>query len=181
MTREIKEADRKIFWLAICLVFIVGTSLLRTSPTNGQARRGATERIKVHGKALEGNLSGDAPERDVSIYLPPSYKTAKNRRCPVVYFLHGFTDSDDKWFGSTNSAQREMLKTVEAIKTDEEVSKQSSGVLAMLASAAAWSPNPKNPPFFIDLPFRDSEVLPDILARQQAMRRWSLCINTFRI
>jgi S-formylglutathione hydrolase len=48
---------------------------------------------------LEGNLSGDSPDCDVSIYLPPSYKKDPKRRYPVVYFLHGFTDSDAKWYG----------------------------------------------------------------------------------
>ncbi len=55
---------------------------------------------KVHGKALEGNLEGDSPDRDVSIYLPPSYASERNRRYPVIYLLHGYTDSDDLWFGS---------------------------------------------------------------------------------
>jgi enterochelin esterase-like enzyme len=266
-------------WLAVCAVFIASASALLTSQTSGQAKQGTVERIKVHGKSLEGNLSGDSPDRDVSVYLPPSYKTEKNRRYPVVYMLHGFTDSDDKWFGLVkhwinlpevinkaladgntremivvtpnaftrfkgsmysnsvtvgdwetfvtkelvsfidshyrtlpqaasrglaghsmggygtmrlgmksrevyssiyalspccmdpgrpNPAMKQMMQTVEAIKTDEEVSKQSFFALAMLASAAAWSPNPKNPPFFIDLPFRDGEVVPEIVARQHA-------------
>lgn len=60
---------------------------------------GSTERIKVHSKALEGNLAGDPADRDVSVYLPPSYQKEKKRRYPVLYLLHGFTDSDDKWFG----------------------------------------------------------------------------------
>ena len=33
------------------------------------------------------------------VYLPPSYATSPNRRYPVLYLLHGFTDSDDHWFG----------------------------------------------------------------------------------
>jgi enterochelin esterase-like enzyme len=61
--------------------------------------KGSVERIKVHGKLLEGNLSGDSPDRDVSIYLPPSYKKDTKRRYPVIYFLHGFTDDDAKWYG----------------------------------------------------------------------------------
>ena len=60
---------------------------------------GAIERVKVHGKSLEGNLEGDSPDRDVSVYLPPSYQTATTRRYPVVYLLHGYTDDDAKWFG----------------------------------------------------------------------------------
>ncbi len=266
-------------WLAVCIAFIAATLVLPVQQTNGQAKQGTVERIKVHAKSLEGNLDGNSPDRDVSIYLPPSYKTEKNRRYPVVYMLHGFTDSDDKWFGLVkhwinlpevinktladgntremivvmpnaftrfkgsmysnsvtvgdwetfvtkelvsyidshyrtlpqatsrglaghsmggygtmrlgmkspdvfssiyalspccmdpgrpNPAMKELMKKIEAVKTDEEVSKQSFFGLAMLASAAAWSPNPKNPPFFFDLPFRDGEVVPDILARQQA-------------
>lgn len=53
------------------------------------------ERIKVHGKALEGNLEGNAADRDVIVVLPPSYGTAKSRRYPVVYFLHGFMQTAD--------------------------------------------------------------------------------------
>ncbi len=47
------------------------------------AHHGTVQRIKVHGKALEGNLEGDSADRDVSIYLPPSYATETNRRYPV--------------------------------------------------------------------------------------------------
>jgi S-formylglutathione hydrolase FrmB len=53
-------------------------------------KSGTVETIKVHGKSLEGNLEGDSPDRDVFVYLPPSYATEKNRRYPVVYFLHGY-------------------------------------------------------------------------------------------
>ncbi len=53
-------------------------------------RKGTVETIKVHGKSLEGNLEGDSADRDVFVYLPPSYATEKNRRYPVVYFLHGY-------------------------------------------------------------------------------------------
>jgi S-formylglutathione hydrolase FrmB len=52
--------------------------------------RGAVEKIQVHGKSLEGNLEGDSPDRDVFVYLPPSYASQPNRRYPVVYFLHGY-------------------------------------------------------------------------------------------
>lgn len=52
--------------------------------------KGKMERIKVHGKSLEGNLEGDSPDRDVLVYLPPSYASQPNRRFPVVYFLHGY-------------------------------------------------------------------------------------------
>src|SRR5438876_4461316 len=60
---------------------------------------GKLERITVHGDSLVGNLSGDSPDRLVSVYLPPSYAAQPQRRYPVLYLLHGFTDSDANWFG----------------------------------------------------------------------------------
>ena len=49
------------------------------------------EHIKVHGTALEGNLEGDAVDRDVFVFLPPGYVHEKSRRYPVVYALHGYS------------------------------------------------------------------------------------------
>ena len=59
------------------------------------AVNGTVERIMVHGKALEGNLEGDSPDRDVTVYLPPSYADDQARRYPVVYLLHGYGGRDD--------------------------------------------------------------------------------------
>jgi S-formylglutathione hydrolase FrmB len=39
---------------------------------------------------------------------------------------------------------------------------------AQLATAAAWSPNPKNPPLYLDLPTKDGLPRPDILAKWTA-------------
>lgn len=242
--------------------------------------KGSFERIKVHGKSLEGNLEGDSPDRDVSIYLPPSYATARNRRYPVVYLLHGYTNSDEGWFGPgvksgflsanttlpavadksiaddgasemilvmpnaytiyqgsmfSNSAttgdwegyvthdlvayvdsryrtiatpagrglaghsmggygtirlamkypdvfagiyvlsaccltanlnpQGRGFAEAQAIHTPADVAGAGRGPITMLAEAAAWSPNPKNPPFFFDLPVKDGKVQPDVAAR----------------
>jgi enterochelin esterase-like enzyme len=63
------------------------------------AQKGTKERIKVHGTALEGNLIGDPADRDVTVYLPPSYVSNPDKRYPVLYMLHGFTDTDSQWFG----------------------------------------------------------------------------------
>ncbi len=60
--------------------------------------KGKVEKIKVHGKSLEGNLEGDSADRDVFIYLPPSYGTQPNRRYPVVYFLHGYGIGAEAYF-----------------------------------------------------------------------------------
>ena len=55
------------------------------------------EHIKVHGAALEGNLEGDAVDRDVFVFLPPSYEASRNRRYPVLYALHGFYIGAEQW------------------------------------------------------------------------------------
>ena len=241
------------------------------------ARKGSVERVKVHAKALEGNLEGDSPDRDVSVYLPPSYKAEKKRRYPVVYFLHGFTDSDEKWFGFTKhwinlpevldkslaGGAREMIVVMpnaftryqgsmysnsattgnwedfvatelvayvdthyrtmaqlssrglaghsmggygtirigmkhpevfsslyllspccmappniqqggpnmaraEAIKDPAEVEKADFFTKAMLASAAAWSPDPKKPPLFLALPSIEGKFQPAVAAKWAA-------------
>lgn len=66
------------------------------------SQKGTKERIKIHSTALEGNLIGDPAEREVTVYLPPSYKTNPESRYPVLYMLHGFTDTDSQWFGWEN-------------------------------------------------------------------------------
>jgi S-formylglutathione hydrolase len=265
---------KSAFSLALLFSLFLPVGILM-SQTEAQPKKGTVQRIKVHGKALEGNLEGDTPDRDVSIYLPPSYQTARNRRYPVIYLLHGFTDSDERWFGLirhfvdvpaaadkalAGSATREMiivmpnaytafqgsmysssattgdwegyitqdlvsyidshyrtiadvrsrglaghsmggygavrigmrrpevysslyilspccmsanlnpqgLARAEAIHTMEEVAKADFGTKAALASAAAWSPNPKNPPFFFDLPSKDGQIQPAIVAKWAA-------------
>jgi enterochelin esterase-like enzyme len=55
------------------------------------------EHIKVHGAALEGNLEGDAADREVFVFLPPSYEIEKKRRYPVVYALHGYSIGAEQW------------------------------------------------------------------------------------
>ena len=55
------------------------------------------EHIKIHGAALEGNLEGDAVDREVIVFLPPSYEKEKKRRYPVVYALHGYSIGAEQW------------------------------------------------------------------------------------
>ena len=55
------------------------------------------EQIKVHGKSLEGNLEGEAVDRDVIVFLPPSYLKDKQHRYPVVYALHGYSIGAEQW------------------------------------------------------------------------------------
>ena len=73
----------------------------RPASSPAPALKGTLERLKVHGKALEGNLMGESAEPEVSIYLPPSYGADRSRRYPVVYLLHGYTGTDLGYFGPT--------------------------------------------------------------------------------
>ncbi|MDQ1474069.1 MAG: hypothetical protein QOJ99_5549 [Bryobacterales bacterium] len=239
--------------------------------------KGSVERIKVHGKSLEGNLEGDSPDRDVVVYLPPGYRSSGARRYPVVYLLHGYTDSEERWFGfvkhfisvpdaadkalasggketiivmpnaytrfqgsmystsvttgdwetyvatelvafidghyrtlatrdsrglaghsmggygtmrigmkhpevfsaiyalspccmipNMSGQGRAGVTAAESIHTQEEFEKADFGTKAQFASAAAWSPNPKNPPFFLDLPTKDGQPQPQIIAKWAA-------------
>lgn len=232
------------------------------------------ERIKIHGAALEGNLEKNAVDRDVFVFLPPSYAKNKSRRYPVVYALHGYSIGAEQWtkeihvpqtiegafalgakemivvlpdsktlhngsmysssatvgdfenfiardvvayidqhyrtipnrmsrglvghsmggYGATRIGMKhsdvfgslyimspcclsarislppnsDMAKTLEAVKTPKDSAKLSFGARATLASAAAWSPNPMNPPLYLDLPTKDGETQPDVLARWAA-------------
>jgi S-formylglutathione hydrolase FrmB len=86
----------------------VGVTLALSSGVFGQvqtsvpdvvagARPVTVERIKIHGQALEGNLEGDAVDRDVIVMLPPSYAQERTRRYPVVYALHGYSIGAEQW------------------------------------------------------------------------------------
>src|SRR6185295_17973345 len=62
-------------------------------------------------------------------------------------------------------ANPEMEKTLAEVKTPEDSAKLPFGARAQLASAAAWSPNPKNPPLYLDLPLGDNQ--------QAVMAKWA--------
>jgi S-formylglutathione hydrolase FrmB len=230
------------------------------------------EHIKVHGKALEGNLEGDAVNRDVFVFLPPSYASNKSRRYPVLYALHGYSIGAEQWtheihvpqtiegafaqgatemivvlpdsktvhngsmysssvttgdferfishdlveyidahyrtipnrqsrglvghsmggYGATRIGMKhadvfgsvyimspcclsarpapnpELAKTLEAVKTLADSPSLPFFARAQLATAAAWSPDPKNPPLYLDLPTKDGVPQPDVLAKWTA-------------
>jgi S-formylglutathione hydrolase FrmB len=239
------------------------------------------EHIKIHGAALEGNLEGDAVDRDAIVFLPPSYAKDKHRRYPVVYALHGYSIGAEQWskeihvpqtieggfaqgakefivvlpdsktvhngsmysssvttgnfemyiahdvvaymdahyrtipnrtarglvghsmggygasrigmkhsdvFGSLyimspccmspmagrqgnraaggpGGQMPDLEKALADIKTPADSEKAPFFLRAQLASAAAWAPDPKNPPLYLDLPIKNGEPQPDILAK----------------
>lgn len=66
-------------------------------PAVPNAKPVTVERIKIHGAALEGNLEKNSVDRDVFVFLPPSYAKEKRRRYPVVYALHGYSIGAEQW------------------------------------------------------------------------------------
>jgi enterochelin esterase-like enzyme len=258
---------------ALCAAPLCAQVQTEVPPVVAGAKPVGVERIKIHGTMLEGNLEGDAVDRDAIVFLPPSYAREKNRRYPVVYALHGFFIGAEQWSGEIHVPQtiegafaqgaREMIvvlpdsktvhngsmysssvttgdfenfiahdvvayidahyrtmarresrglvghsmggygatrigmkhadvfgslyimspcclssmpppadvelqKKIEAAKTAADLDKLNFWVRAQLASAAAWSPNPKNPPWFSDLPTQDGQPRPDVLAKWTA-------------
>ena len=98
----------RIIRIALSFACLFGLTLSAQTPSQPDPApaapvvlNGKLERVNVHGKSLEGNLMGETPSPEVSIYLPPSYLTERNRRFPVVYLLHGYTGSDLGYFGPT--------------------------------------------------------------------------------
>ena len=96
------------------------------------------EHIKIHGAALEGNLEGDAVDRDVIVFLPPSYQKDKHRRYPVVYALHGYSIGAEQWTheihvpqtieGAFAQGAKEMIVVLPDSKTLHNGSMYSSSV-----------------------------------------------------
>jgi S-formylglutathione hydrolase FrmB len=48
----------------------------------------------IESSSFQSELMGKTV--NYSIYLPPDYETS-NRKYPVVYLLHGYTDDDTGW------------------------------------------------------------------------------------
>ena len=102
------------------------------------ARPVVVEHIKIHGTALEGNLEGNAVDRDTIVFLPPSYAKEKSRRYPVVYALHGYSIGAEQWTheihvpqtieGAFAQGVREMIVVLPDSKTVHNGSMYSSSV-----------------------------------------------------
>jgi enterochelin esterase-like enzyme len=109
-----------------------------TPPVVPGAKPVTVERIKIHGTSLEGNLERNAVDRDVIVFLPPSYQKERARRYPVVYALHGFFIGAEQWSGEIHVPQtiegafargaKEMIVVLPDSKTLHNGSMYSSSV-----------------------------------------------------
>jgi S-formylglutathione hydrolase FrmB len=122
---------------------------------------------------------------DVVAYIDAHYRTIPNRvsRGLVGHSMGGYGASrigmkHPEVFGSlyvmspcclsARAANPANDKLLEAVKTPADSAGLSFFARAQLASAAAWSPDPKNPPLYLDLPTKDGVVQPDVIAKWAA-------------
>jgi pimeloyl-ACP methyl ester carboxylesterase len=96
------KLQKQLIACAITLAVVSGSFLAAQVQTTvpevvSDAKPVTVEHIKIHGAALEGNLEGDAVDRDAIVFLPPSYEKDKKRHYPVVYALHGYSIGAEQW------------------------------------------------------------------------------------
>src|SRR5579883_2658383 len=135
--------DLTALCLSVCLVAGLSGPAVAQAKNNVPdivpgAPKVTTEHIKVHGVSLEGSLEGDSADRDVLVFLPPSYGKDLNRRYPVVYALHGFSIGAEQWSqeihvpqtieGAYGKGAREMIVVLPDSKTVHNGSMYSSSV-----------------------------------------------------
>ena len=98
-----ETGDMKLRIVRIAAAIVLAAVMVATGLAQGRgggagrggALRGTVDHVTVHGKSLEGNPAGDSADRDVTIYLPPSYMNDPARRYPVIYFLHDYGAKSD--------------------------------------------------------------------------------------
>lgn len=140
LERLLPRARSVVLLLVAVLAWPVVSAQVQTevpAPVSG-AKPDSVEHIKIHGTALEGNLEGDAVDRDAIVLLPPSYSTDKSRRYPVVYALHGYSIGADQWTheihvpqtveGAFAQGARELIVVLPDSKTAHNGSMYSSSV-----------------------------------------------------
>ena len=97
-TNHDARQPRSLALLLIRLGVILLLALSIAPPVLSQ--EGRLVRENLHSASLEKTLTGESPDRRVSIYLPPSYDKEPTKRYPVIYLLHGITDTDETWVNS---------------------------------------------------------------------------------
>ena len=147
----------------------------------------------VHGGSMYSSsvTTGDFEEfiaHEVVAYIDAHYRTIPNRtsRGLVGHSMGGYGASrigmkhpdvfgslyimspccmSARGAGPANSASD---KALEAVKTPADSASLPFGLRTQLASAAAWSPDPKSPPLYLDLPTKDGVPQPDVIAKWAA-------------
>src|SRR5438477_7843557 len=74
------------------------TTPVRRAPRRSTSVRG--RQVIVHTRLestqLKGNLLGDPTERDIFVYLPPSYEQDPDERYATAYLLHAYGENAEQ-------------------------------------------------------------------------------------
>lgn len=79
---------KTVYWILALLICVIAVSVYLSSRNGSRIVR-----KKFRAQSLEGNCMDESPDRSVSVYLPPGYKTS-TQNYPVLYFLHGYATDD---------------------------------------------------------------------------------------
>jgi pimeloyl-ACP methyl ester carboxylesterase len=83
-----------------------------TSQTSSQDAQGSVMPVEIQSEAIAKNVIGDKSTRKIYVYLPPSYD-GSDKAYPVVYFLHGYSDSCVSFMNSYQPKLDELFKNGE--------------------------------------------------------------------
>lgn len=72
----------------ICILMVI---FLIALPAFAQRPQSKVETKSIFSKVLNA-------DREYTIYLPKSYETAKDKKYPILYLLHGMTDNSTQWY-----------------------------------------------------------------------------------
>ncbi len=81
---------------------------------NAQWNPGLQSKVETH--SLQSKVLG--AEREYSIFLPKSYETDTNRKYPILYLLHGMTDTHKAWVdrGHIKDVMDQLVASGEAVE-----------------------------------------------------------------
>ncbi|MCC4800550.1 hypothetical protein BCT30_14465 [Enterovibrio norvegicus] len=65
---------------------------------NVNTNKSVIERFSFQAPSLIDNAAGETANRDIVVYLPPSYEASPDCFYPIVYVLHGYDASPESWF-----------------------------------------------------------------------------------
>ena len=104
---EVSKLFRQVTMFAalVCGASLAAQVQTIVPPPIPGAKPVTAERIKVHSAAVEGNLEGEPADREVIVFLPPSYKQDATRHYPVLYALHGYFIGAEQWTGEIHVPQ----------------------------------------------------------------------------
>lgn len=97
--------------LLLLIVTVVSLAFIRSADAQ-RLESAQLISLTVHGESLANNLSGESPDRDVKVYLPPSYEIDRTRRYPVVFLLHGYLVSNTYWTSGSGGSIVDLVMAI---------------------------------------------------------------------